>query len=178
MKKKARYGFTLVELIVVIAILAILAAAVMSRWVNLQTQAKISSDEAVIGAFKTAVAIKHAANIIDGTGDVWPGSPTDLFTGNNPFSILSPAPQIEEWNNWSPDSNTWVYEHFSTPRLFAIACPHYNSTVTLQYQIAPVAGITGTRWWYNYGTSPWQGIQPGECGQRWLGGINKDDWGH
>ena len=63
MKNKHRCAFTLVELIVVIAILAILAAASMSRWVDLQNKAKESSDETIITALKEGMIHEHANNV-------------------------------------------------------------------------------------------------------------------
>lgn len=63
-------GFTLVELIVVIAILAILAAVAIPRFVDLSGDARTAAMNGVIGALASGAAVNYAAQVADNASAV------------------------------------------------------------------------------------------------------------
>lgn len=66
-------GFTLIELVLVIVILGILAAAALPRFSDLSTQARVASVNGLAGSVRSAAAIAHATQLARGISSVAAG---------------------------------------------------------------------------------------------------------
>ena len=60
---RERLGFTLIELVVTISIIAILAAVALPRYIALQTQARTAKMQAIYGGVRSAAMLAHAQAI-------------------------------------------------------------------------------------------------------------------
>lgn len=72
-------GFTLIELVIVIAILAILAAVAIPRFVDLSTKARKATAEAELGALRAAANLYYASVAVRGTAQ-FPQSTSRLMS--------------------------------------------------------------------------------------------------
>lgn len=69
---KRNKGFTLIELILVIAILGILAISALPKFMDLSSQAKTSSMQGVVGAVRAGVALYKANKLANGETAAYP----------------------------------------------------------------------------------------------------------
>jgi MSHA pilin protein MshA len=75
MKKYGERGFTLIELVVVIAIIGVLAAFALPKFASLQAEARIAKMNGALGAMKSAAAMGHGMLLAKGYAYGYSGTP-------------------------------------------------------------------------------------------------------
>lgn len=94
----ARAGFSLIELVVVIILIAVLYAVAADRLIVMRAQAERSHVETTLGALRSALGVRVAATLAR-------GSPRDLaaLAGTNPVELLAEAPEGYRGEFFGPD---------------------------------------------------------------------------
>jgi prepilin-type N-terminal cleavage/methylation domain-containing protein len=112
LNKRNAKGFTLIELMIVVAIIGILAAVAVPKFADLVTKSKEASVKGSIGAVRSALSIYY--------GDTEGSYPTNLFTGLTTANKYMPASggspslgrfEIPANNNGNPGHKTGYYNN-------------------------------------------------------------------
>jgi prepilin-type N-terminal cleavage/methylation domain-containing protein len=78
MLRKLR-GFTLIELVIVLAILAILAAVAIPKFVDLSKKARKATAESELGSLRAAAQLYYASTAVSSSGvPAWPADKAGL----------------------------------------------------------------------------------------------------
>jgi len=96
MKMKKQKGFTLIELVVVIALLGILAAFAIPRFASLETEARSATTQGLSGSVRSAAAMAHGLFLATGT------SPVNME--GNPILITNGYPDADDIADTLADS--------------------------------------------------------------------------
>ena len=67
-----RYGFTLIELMAVVVILAVLAGVALPKFFDYATTAKSASCKGALGGLRSGVANFYANSVVNGGTGAWP----------------------------------------------------------------------------------------------------------
>lgn len=101
LKKSAAKGFTLIELMIVVAIIGILAAIAIPKFADLVTRSKESSVKGSLGSIRSAVSIYYSD-----TEGVFPSILADALTASSRYLRAIPTAEIPAVSAQSTPTHT------------------------------------------------------------------------
>lgn len=133
MSKTRMIGFTLIELVVVIAILGILAAFAIPRFASLEREARSASAQGLAGSVRSAAAMAHSLWLSQGT--------TPITMEGNAIDIVNGYPDANDIAATLADSSGFgISTVVGPPVVTAFAKTGAPGTCEVTYSDAPAAG--------------------------------------
>lgn len=136
-RASAERGFTLVELMVVVAIIALLAAVVIPNFVHARAQAAVSQTEANMKQIATALELYYADKQDYPTAGKTVG-PTLFGAVNNPYLTITPVNAIGR----QPYTYAYTAANAGTPATYSISDPSQYDKTTLSNLTQGAGGKT------------------------------------
>ncbi|MBA4386991.1 MAG: hypothetical protein C0404_03355 [Verrucomicrobia bacterium] len=99
-----RSGFTLVELVVVIAILGILVAIAIPKFVDITLQARKAADDGYLAGLRSSTLMLYAENILAGSAS-FPSSNAVIANMSEPYTLQYYNPTTLAYN---PATGVWT----------------------------------------------------------------------
>ncbi|MHB8428630.1 MAG: prepilin-type N-terminal cleavage/methylation domain-containing protein, partial [Acidiferrobacterales bacterium] len=120
-------GFTLLELVVVIAVIAVLLTVVIDRLWIVQKEAEATAMEQVLGTLRSALGMKVASDLVnDDIADL------HRLAGSNPMQVLAQTPRnyLGAFNGVNPASipgGHWYFDRHSRMLIYRVRNRDYFS---------------------------------------------------
>jgi MSHA pilin protein MshA len=121
MKSNGNRGFTLIELVVVVAILAILAAFAIPRFTSLSAEARAASRDAIAGSVRSGAALSHALWLAQ-------GQPPNVAMEGRAIKMINGYPTRESIDDTVGDIKGFTYT--SSTGVFVRSGARASCTVT------------------------------------------------
>lgn len=92
MRRRIGQAFTLVELVIVIAIIGILAAIAIPRFIDIRSEAYVSQRDGIVGSVRSGILTVAAKNQVSGGAGTFPPNLEAVWNGIGTVGgVLSPA---------------------------------------------------------------------------------------
>ena len=140
--RKRNRGFSLVELIIVIAIMAILAGVLVPQFVKYIGKSRVSSDLQNAQMITDAVSAQISQDATSGTTTTGCTLPTAFASVSNVSALVGGTPAVKHGSG-----NAFFYEISSDGTVTVYVGPSASTakTDTSVYELAPVVA-TGSDW--------------------------------
>jgi type II secretion system protein G len=140
--REAERGFTLIELMIVVAIIAILAGILIPNFVNARSQAQTAACESNLRAIATALELYYADNQVYPTASGAAVQPS-LFTVNGVAYLNNTPKDPAAQNATATYTLTTAQATGGSPASYTIVCPGVHTGSTLA-KVPLVGGASGS----------------------------------